>query len=146
VTDPETGNTVNRPFDDVVYVGGDTQGVMNIEYRIPIIGRVFTMAPFFDIGNSWVLNKSQLTRQVFNSEGQLTTEQVRFLPGTNSGFRSSTGVELQVMMPVINAPFRLIFAVNPNRIHSLFFGQATGLPFRIDEKAHDFKFTVGRTF
>jgi outer membrane protein insertion porin family len=130
----------------VVYVGGDTQGVLNIEYRIPIIGRVFTMAPFFDIGNSWVLNKNQLSRQVLNSEGGLTTEEVRFLPGTNSGFRSSTGVELQVMMPVINAPFRLIFAVNPNRIHSLFYGQATGLPFRIDEKGHDFKFTVGRTF
>jgi outer membrane protein insertion porin family len=92
------------------------------------------------------LRKSQLTRQVLNSEGGLTTEQVKFLPGTNSGFRSSTGVELQVMMPVINAPFRLIFAYNPNRINSLFFGQATGLPFRIDEKAHDFKFTVGRTF
>ena len=146
VTDPETGATVNRPFDDVVYVGGDTQGVLNLEYRIPIIGRVFTMAPFLDVGNSWVVNKSQLTRQVLNSEGQLTTEQVKFLPGTNSGVRTSTGVELQVMMPVINAPFRLIFAVNPNRIHSLFFGSATGLPFRIDEKGHDFKFTVGRTF
>ena len=146
VTDPETGATVNRPFDDVVYVGGDTQGVLNLEYRIPIIGRVFTMAPFLDVGNSWVVNKSQLTRQVLNSEGQLTTEQVKFLPGTNSGVRTSMGVELQVMMPVINAPFRLIFAVNPNRIHSLFFGSATGLPFRIDEKGHDFKFTVGRTF
>ena len=146
VTDPETGAAVNRPFDDVVYVGGDTQGVLNLEYRIPIIGRVFTMAPFLDVGNSWVLRKSQLTRQVFNSDGQLTTEQVKFLPGTNSGIRTSTGVELQVMMPVINAPFRLIFAVNPNRIHSLFFGSATGLPFRIDEKGHDFKFTVGRTF
>ena len=144
--DPETGNVVSRPFDDVVYVGGDTQGVMNVEYRIPIIGRVFTMAPFFDIGNAWVARKNQLTRQVFDSEGVLTTEQVRFLPGTNSGFRTSTGVELQVMMPVINAPFRLIFAFNPNRIHSQFFGTATGLPFRIDEKAHDFKFTVGRTF
>jgi len=144
--DPETGNIVSRPFDDVVYVGGDTQGVMNVEYRIPIIGRVFTMAPFFDIGNAWVARKNQLTRQVFDSEGVLTTEQVRFLPGTNSGFRTSTGVELQVMMPVINAPFRLIFAFNPNRIHSQFFGTATGLPFRIDEKAHDFKFTVGRTF
>jgi outer membrane protein insertion porin family len=144
--DPETGNVVSRPFDDVVYVGGDTQGVMNVEYRIPIIGRVFTMAPFFDIGNAWVARKNQLTRQVFNSEGVLTTEQVSFLPGTNSGFRTSTGVELQVMMPVINAPFRLIFAFNPNRIHSQFFGTATGLPFRIDEKAHDFKFTVGRTF
>jgi outer membrane protein insertion porin family len=146
VTDPETGAAVNRPFDDVVYVGGDTQGVLNVEYRIPIIGRVFTMAPFLDVGNSWVLNKNQLTRQVLNSDGQLTTEQVKFLPGTNSGIRTSTGVELQVMMPVINAPFRLIFAVNPNRIHSLFFGSATGLPFRIDEKGHDFKFTVGRTF
>jgi len=144
--DPETGNLVSRPFDDVVYVGGDTQGVMNVEYRIPIIGRVFTMAPFFDIGNAWVARKNQLTRQVVNSEGVLTTEQVVFLPGTNSGFRTSTGVELQVMMPVINAPFRLIFAFNPNRIHSQFFGSATGLPFRIDEKAHDFKFTVGRTF
>jgi outer membrane protein insertion porin family len=146
VTDPETGAAVNRPFDDVVYVGGDTQGVLNLEYRIPIIGRVFTMAPFLDVGNSWVLRKSQLTRQVLNSDGQLATEQVKFLPGTNSGIRTSTGVELQVMMPVINAPFRLIFAVNPNRIHSLFFGSATGLPFRIDEKGHDFKFTVGRTF
>jgi outer membrane protein insertion porin family len=146
VTDPETGAAVNRPFDDVVYVGGDTQGVLNLEYRIPIIGRVFTMAPFFDVGNAWVVRKSQLTRQVFNSDGELTTEQVKFLPGTNSGIRTSTGIELQVMMPVINAPFRLIFAVNPNRIHSLFFGSATGLPFRIDEKAHDFKFTVGRTF
>jgi len=144
--DPETGNLVSRPFDDVVYVGGDTQGVLNVEYRIPIIGRVFTMAPFFDIGNAWVARKNQLTRQVVNSEGVLTTEQVVFLPGTNSGFRTSTGVELQVMMPVINAPFRLIFAFNPNRIHSQFYGSATGLPFRIDEKAHDFKFTVGRTF
>ena len=146
VTDPETGNAVTRPYDDVVYVGGDTQGVLNLEYRIPIIGRVFTMAPFFDIGNAWVVKKNQLTRQIRNSEGGLATEEVRFLPGTNSGFRTSTGVELQVMMPVINAPFRLIFAFNPNRIHSLFYGAATGIPFRIDEKARDFKFTVGRTF
>jgi outer membrane protein insertion porin family len=146
VTDPETGNSVTRPFDDVVYVGGDTQGVLNVEYRIPIIGRVFTMAPFIDIGNSWVTRKGQLTRQVRDSEGVLRTEQVQFLPGTNSGIRSSAGVELQVMMPVINAPFRLIFAANPNRINSVFYGRATGIPFRIEEKGHVFKFTVGRTF
>jgi outer membrane protein insertion porin family len=146
VMDPETGNAVMRPYDDIVWVGGDTQGVLNLEYRIPLIGRVFTMAPYFDIGNAWVLKKNQLTRQIINSDGQITTEQVKFLPGTNSGFRTSTGVELQVMMPVINAPFRLIFAVNPNRINSIFHGSATGLPFEIREKAHDFKFTVGRTF
>ena len=145
-TDPETGNAVARPFDDIVYVGGDTQGAVNVEYRIPIIGRVVTAAPYFDIGNAWVLKKSQLTRQVYDSEGKLQTETVRFLPGTNSGFRTSTGVELQVMMPVINAPFRLIFAFNPNRIDRTYFGTATGLPFFIREKGRDFKFTVGRTF
>jgi outer membrane protein insertion porin family len=146
VTDPETGNAVTRPYDDIVWVGGDTQGVMNIEYRIPIVGRVFTMAPYFDIGNAWVARKSQLTRRIFNSDGQIVTDQVKFLPGTNSGFRTSTGVELQVMMPVINAPFRLIMAFNPNRINSIFHGSATGLPFEIREKGRDFKFTVGRTF
>jgi len=146
VMDPETGNSVTRPYDDIVWVGGDTQGVLNVEYRIPIVGRVFTMAPYFDIGNAWVVRKNQLTRQILNSSGEFTTEQVRFLPGTNSGFRTSTGLELQVMMPVINAPFRLIFAANPNRINSLFHGSATGLPFEIRQKAHDFKFTVGRTF
>jgi len=144
--DPETGNTVARPFDDIVYVGGDTQGVMNIEYRIPVIGRIFTIAPYFDIGNAWVLKKDELTRQIINSEGQITKEEVRFLPGTNSGFRTSTGIEFQVMMPVINAPFRLIFAMNPNRVDRDFSGQGTGLQFGIHEKRRDFKFTVGRTF
>ena len=144
--DPETGNTVKRPFDDIVYVGGDTQGVLNVEYRIPIVGSIVTAAPFFDAGNAWVVGKNQLGRQILDAEGKLQTEAVRFLPGTNSGVRTSTGVELQVMMPVINAPFRLIFAFNPNLIDRTFFGSATGLPFFIREKKHDFKFTVGRTF
>ena len=30
-------------------------------------------------------------------------------------FKSSTGVEARFMMPVLNVPFRLIFAVNPLR-------------------------------
>src|SRR6266568_2471639 len=141
VIDSETGNSVARPFDDIVYVGGDTQGVMNLEYRIPVIGRIFTIAPYFDIGNAWVLQKDQLTRQIVNSEGQITREAVKFLPGTNSAFRTSTGIEFQVMMPVINAPFRLIFAMNPNRIDRNFSGQATGLQFGIHEKRRDFKFT-----
>jgi len=144
--DPETGNTVNRPFDDIVYVGGDTQGVMNLEYRIPLVGNIVIMAPFLDLGNAWVTKKDQLTRQFIDSEGNVRSEGVQFLPGTNSGFRTSTGLEFQVMMPVINAPFRLIFAFNPNRIDRTYTGAATGLPFQILEKGRDFKFTVGRTF
>ncbi|MBI2149699.1 MAG: outer membrane protein assembly factor BamA [Acidobacteria bacterium] len=146
VVDPETGNAIVRPFDDIVYVGGDTQGILNIEYRIPIIGRVFTAAPYFDIGNAWVLRKNQLNREVMNSEGQVEKEKVKFLPGTNSGFRTSTGLEFQVMMPVINAPFRLIMAFNPNRLDRIIHLPATGQPFQFFEKGRDFKFTVGRTF
>jgi outer membrane protein insertion porin family len=145
VTDPITGFTVKRPFDDIVPVGGDTQGVLNFEYRIPLVGPI-TLAPFADLGGSWVTQRDQLKRQIADSEGNLRTEGVRFLTGTNSMFRASTGAELQVIMPVINAPFRLIFAYNPLRIDRNYFGVANGLPFQIRDKLKDFKFTVGRTF
>jgi len=81
-----------------------------------------------------------------NSDGQLTPVPVRFLPGTNSGVRTSTGVELQILLPVIRAPFRIIYAQNPNRLNGTFYGQLTGAPFTISEKANNFKFTIGRTF
>jgi hypothetical protein len=60
--------------------------------------------------------------------------------------RVSTGVELQVVMPVLNAPFRIDFAFNPGRIDRNFTGPVTGIPFGIHQPSHDFKFTVGRTF
>jgi outer membrane protein insertion porin family len=104
------------------------------------------MAPFFDAGNAWVAKKDQLRREFIDTDGVVRSEGVKFLPGTNSGFRTSTGVEFQVMMPVINAPFRLIFAFNPHRINRTYTGAATGLPFVIQETGRDFKFTVGRTF
>ena len=67
--DPETGNQIAAPFDDIVYVGGDTQAILNVEYRIPIVGRTVTLAPFMDIGNAWVVNKNQLIREVVNFDG-----------------------------------------------------------------------------
>jgi outer membrane protein insertion porin family len=145
-TDATTGVTTTTPLDDIVYVGGDTQGVMNVEYRIPIIGQVFTIAPFLDVGNSFVLLKDQLTRQILNSNGQLVSVPPQFVPGTNSGVRSSTGVEFQVMLPIIRAPFRVIFAENPNRVNKTVVGPATGLPLLINEPGHNIKFTIGRTF
>ncbi len=144
--DPETGNTVKRPFDDIVYVGGDTQAVANFEYRIPVVGQTITLAPFLDIGNTWAIQKQQLQRDVIGPDGEVRIEGPRFLGGTNSGFRASTGLELQVLMPVINQPFRLIFAFNPQRVERTYFGTATGLPFFIREPGRDIKFTVGKTF
>lgn len=144
--DPETGGVVPTPFDDIVYVGGDTQGVFNLEYRIPIVGRTVSVAPFMDIGNAWVVKKDMLTRSVYNFDGVLTEETANFLPGTNSGIRMSTGFEVGVTLPVLNAPFRIIFAWNPKRLDHVYHGPATGLPFALREKPHDFKFTVGKTF
>jgi outer membrane protein insertion porin family len=79
--------------------------------------------------------------------------------------RASTGVELQVMLPVVNAPFRLYWAYNPSIVREYLqppivadrssfpnyntfinsvasFGQA----FPYYEKRTMFRFTIGRTF
>jgi len=47
-------------------------------------------------------------------------------------FRTSTGIEMRFIMPVLNVPFRLIWAWNPNR--DAFQPKTT------------FKFAVGTTF
>ena len=56
-----------------------------------------------------------------------------------SAFKTSTGVEVRLFMPVINVPFRLIFAYNPQRAGVL---DNTLQP----QKAFQFRFAVGTTF
>jgi hypothetical protein len=56
-----------------------------------------------------------------------------------SAFKTSTGVEARLFMPVINVPFRLIFAYNPQRDGVL--------NNRLEpQKAFQFRFAVGSTF
>src|SRR6266850_1238464 len=143
--DPISLKTVNKPYDDIVYVGGDTQAVFNLEYRIPIIGQTVSLVPFMDAGNTWVLKTDALERRIV-TPGLIQTLPAQFLTGTNSGLRMSTGLEFQVVMPVVNAPFRLDFVFNPARIDQNYNGPVTGIPFGIHQPAHEFKFTVGRTF
>jgi hypothetical protein len=59
--------------------------------------------------------------------------------GRTSAFKTSTGLELRFMMPVLNIPFRLIGAYNPNR---------TGvLNHQLEQtKRFTFRFAVGTTF
>jgi len=58
-------------------------------------------------------------------------------------YRSSLGAEVRVQVPVINVPFRLIFAYNPNaRSNQLI----QGFPFFFNEKKKVIRFSVGRTF
>jgi outer membrane protein insertion porin family len=47
---------------------------------------------------------------------QVFSEFLKPVAGTNWTVRMSTGLELQVMLPVINAPFRIYWAYNPLRL------------------------------
>jgi len=58
-------------------------------------------------------------------------------------FRTSLGMEVRVQVPVLNVPFRLIFAYNPNARPNQFID---GFPFAFNEKKTVVRFSVGRTF
>ena len=58
-------------------------------------------------------------------------------------YRSSLGMEVRVQVPIINVPFRLIFAYNPNARPNQFI---QGFPFFFNEKKRVIRFSVGRTF
>jgi outer membrane protein insertion porin family len=59
--------------------------------------------------------------------------------GRASAFKTSVGAEIRFFMPVLNVPFRLIFAMNPNRYGVL----DNNLQ---PEKKYKFRFAVGTTF
>jgi outer membrane protein insertion porin family len=128
--DPQTGH--NRlPFYERFLLGGENQlrgfdvrtigpvenGLPtankfllgNAEYYFDVIGPL-RMLLFFDVGQAY-------------AEGT---------PMKLKGFQTSTGIEGRFIMPVLNVPFRLIYAYNPNR--------PAGFP------KGGFKFAVGSTF
>jgi outer membrane protein insertion porin family len=103
----------------IVYPGGDTQVIGNFEYRIPLAGPV-SMALFADAGVNGILRSSQLNLDP-NGYAQLQSQfpntslskSVVLAPGSNFLPRTSTGVEFVVQLPIVQAPFRLYWAVNP---------------------------------
>jgi outer membrane protein insertion porin family len=44
--------------------------------------------------------------------------QLGIAPGTNFRVRGSTGIEFGVQLPIVQAPFRIYYAYNVNRLHS----------------------------
>jgi outer membrane protein insertion porin family len=174
ITDPATGAnlTVNVPSYQLVFPGGDTYAVFNYEYRIPIFGPV-TLAPFLDAGvdrlsfpNQLALNPGRVAQ--LNTEfgsTNLFTDRVLLAPGTQKP-RVSTGLELQVLMPVVNAPFRLYWAYNLSYLNTNLYPPVAGIPLWMavndttrqiaaatlgqaipwQERRSLFRFSVGRTF
>ncbi len=168
-------------------IGGDTQFIYNVEYRVPVIS-VLSIAAFADLGTSF--NARKYTDQVvstnfinqtitptglvLNPAGRAATEEeVANAPkdplGNSIGFRriyltgdsrdysilrssqqnvkflsdlrSSMGLEFRVQMPVINVPFRLIFAYNPQAKTDI-----TDPTVLFLERRTVVRFSVGRTF
>ena len=162
--------TMTVPRYQLITPGGDTQVVVNAEYRIPIVGPVI-LAIFGDGGMNRILRPSQLTMdpsRVSDLNNQFPQAgfdgKVVIAPGSQR-IRVSTGLELQVMLPVVNAPFRLYWAYNPSVVRetlqppivadrSSFPNQNTfinsvasyGQAYPYMEKRSLFKFTIGRTF
>jgi outer membrane protein insertion porin family len=73
---------------------------------------------------------------LFYDAGQVQEAGTRF---QRDGFRTSTGLEIRFFMPVLNVPFRLIGAWNPQR-EGVLDNQ------RLPAKRFTFKFAVGSTF
>jgi outer membrane protein insertion porin family len=64
--------------------------------------------------------------------------------GILKNYRASLGMEFRVQVPVVNVPFRLIFAYNPNaRVFDPNHPDPTIL---FLEKKFAFRFSIGRTF
>ncbi len=162
--------TQTIPVYQLILPGGDTASYGNFEYRIPIVGPV-TLAPFVDAGVDRLTLPGQLglnpqRLQVLNGEFPQADFNPRAVlaPGTQRP-RVSTGIELQVLMPVVNAPFRLYWAYNLSYVNtnlqppivadrSFFPNNATyqsalqsfGLAIPYDERRSIFRFSIGRTF
>jgi outer membrane protein insertion porin family len=141
-TNPEDNQCIQVPLPvyGVASIGGDASLTANAEYAIPVVGP-FTFKFFDDFGIDTAVNHNQLKQSpegfatltaplygcpVFNNgacQGGIPGSQVGFRPdirpvaGTNFVPRMSLGAELSVLMPIINAPFRLYYAYNPLRLY-----------------------------
>jgi outer membrane protein insertion porin family len=111
-----------------IVIGGNKSLLFNAEYLIAVGGPV-RLILFYDAGQVQDNGKS------FTFKGRTSVDDV-YTPG----FITSTGAEIRFFMPVLNVPFRLIFASNPQRKGVL--NYSTGL----EEKAFRFRFDVGSTF
>ncbi len=178
------------PVYGIASIGGDTTFTGNLEYRIPIYARTVSFALFNDFGLDVILDKQQLRQSpegaaILNSplygcpnyvngscQGGV---QINFgnlinpVYGTNLVPRMSTGAEIDVMMPIINAPFRLFYAYNPLRLAENFYApdlitrsmfpaggagdytyaqaqQAYGAQYQLREPRKTFRLTVSTTF
>lgn len=135
-------------------VGGNKSFLVNAEYLITIAGPV-RLVLFYDAGQVRDLGNKFVWKEPLFSQFQIAP----FVPGLGdsstlvstdplfearevarvSAFKTSTGAEVRFFMPVLNVPFRLIFALNPQR-GGVFDNNLQ------PTKRFTFRFAVGSTF
>ncbi len=127
------GHTPALPYYQRFFLGGETQirGV-NIRTVGPVDSQnraiggnkfaLFNAEYYFDVAAPLRLLLFYDAGQAFSEGKDINLRQLR----------TSTGAELRFVMPVLNVPFRLIYAFNLNRDSF--------------QPAHTFKFAVGTTF
>jgi len=91
-------------------VGGNKSLIFNFEYAIPLTQQ-FSFVFFYDVGNSYDVGMPINLKDVY----------------------SSAGIELKIFVPMLQVPFRLIFAYNPRLLNS-------------SDQHYVFKFAVGPSF
>ncbi|HWX56817.1 MAG TPA: outer membrane protein assembly factor BamA [Verrucomicrobiae bacterium] len=186
---PPCGIKIPIPLNNLTQPGGDVSVVGNFEYRIHIVGPV-TLAPFADVGLDMATRGSQLQNspdalkqlqsttfgcpqftnfQCAGGTGLPFSSTLATAPGTNYVPRMSTGLELQVLLPIVQQPFRIYYAYNPLILDTLV--KSSGLitrsmfpvgaagdftylntlagvapDFRVKEPRKTFRFTISTTF
>jgi outer membrane protein insertion porin family len=139
-------------------IGGNKSLLFNAEYLISIAGPV-RLVLFADAGQvrdngekfAWKEPVQKLTTinglapadalTSLYAVGGFTSQLATRIDtiGQTPAFKTSTGAEIRFFMPVLNVPFRLIFAMNPSRGNVL----DNNLQ---PEKRFKFRFAVGTTF
>jgi outer membrane protein insertion porin family len=113
-------------------IGGNKSLIFNAEYYVDIMGQVRVLA-FYDAGEVRDIGERFVTREditqivvppvpllvdflgapnLLTEPGGIRSEVI----GHTSAIKTSTGLEVRFMMPVLNIPFRLIAAYNPQRL------------------------------
>ncbi len=139
-TNPALGAVqIPIPVYRLVTIGGDTQFTSNLEYRIPIVSQV-TFAFFTDFGMTFNTEPGQLRQSISGAAVESSptygcpvvvngscyggvagstlgfSNYLKTVPYTNLVPRMTNGAELQVILPVVNAPFRVYYGYNPLRL------------------------------
>jgi outer membrane protein insertion porin family len=147
-----------RDLGSGLVIGGNKSLLFNAEYLISIAGPV-RLVLFYDAGQVRDTGESfawkEPVKRLTTINGLSPADQLTSLyavggfnsalahrvdiTGETAAFKTSTGAEIRFFMPVLNVPFRLIFAMNPQR------GGVLDNNF-LPEKRFKFRFAVGTTF